>query len=75
MKKRPLFYDMVRDKDASPFLRTGQSGEGNQVLSKEQIERFNKKCKEYFVGDLESFDWQLGKEKAVLQAEKKAKNQ
>ncbi len=58
MKKRPLFYDLVRLPDATPFLRKGVAGEGKAVLSADQVRRFEDKCKAFFVGDLSDFPWQ-----------------
>jgi hypothetical protein len=58
MKKRPIFYDMIRSKDASPFLRKGVAGDGKHTFSSEQIKRFEDKCKAYFVGDLADYPWQ-----------------
>jgi len=58
MKKRPIFYDLIRSKDATPFLRKGVAGDGQNTLSDDQVRRFEAKCRAYFVGELADYPWQ-----------------
>ena len=57
MKARPIAYDMLRSKDAQPFLRNGKSGEGKETFTADQVKRFEAKCAEFFVDDLADFPW------------------
>jgi hypothetical protein len=60
MKKRPMFYDMIRKPDASKWLRSGKAGDGKQSLTAEQVKRFEDRCKLEFVGEYAEIPWQHG---------------